>query len=379
MDAREGSLMGKALGWLLKGIAAIIVLLLVVVGSYVAYLELGYSRIEDGQAVAIDGDVSSVSQLVETGRTYTAATYNIGFGAYSNDYTFFMDTGTMVYGTPTQGTSGKAESRESVLDLTGGAITALRKLEADFMILQEVDVDSDRSYHVDQCTMVEEAFPDHEAAFTLNFHSGFLAYPFNDMHGRVNGGLLTLSNVAMSSVTRRSYPIDESFPNKFFDLDRCFTVARLPTDSGRELVLINSHMSAYDEGGVFRAQQLELICGIMAEEYAAGNYVIVGGDWNHALGGSEVFYPTQQMIPEWVAPINDSMLPEGFSTVIAENIHEVSTCRGADMPYRPGISYVTTIDGFIVSDNVQATATNIDTAYAYSDHNPVLLSFELLP
>ena len=370
--------MGRALGCLVKGIAVLVACALVIVGAYVAYLEIGYERIEDGLVLPIDGDVSSEAQLVETGRTYTVATYNIGFGAYTPDYTFFMDTGRMLSGTPTQGTSGKAASEKSVLETTQGAIDELRELSADFMLLQEVDIDSDRSYHVDQRELIEDAFPEHEAAFGLNFHSGFLAYPFNDMHGRVNGGLLTLSDVAMSSVTRRSYPIDESFPNKFFDLDRAFTVARIPTNTGHELVLVNSHMSAYDEGGVFRAQQLSLICEFMAEEYAAGNYVIVGGDWNHALAGSEVFYPTQQFIPGWVAPIDDSLLPEGFSTVVADNIRLVATCRGADMPYKPGITYVTTIDGFIVSDNVRAQAANIETAYAYSDHNPVLLTFELL-
>ena len=40
--------------------------------------------------------------------------------------------------------------------------------------------------------------------------------------------------------------------------------------------------------------------------------------------------------------------------------------------------YTVTVDGFVVSDNVRATATNVDTGFAYSDHNPVALSFELL-
>ena len=43
------------------------------------------------------------------------------------------------------------------------------------------------------------------------------------------------------------------------------------------------------------------------------------------------------------------------------------------------MTYTTTVDGFIVSSNVEATAQNIDTGFAYSDHNPVLLTFRLLP
>ena len=41
------------------------------------------------------------------------------------------------------------------------------------------------------------------------------------------------------------------------------------------------------------------------------------------------------------------------------------------------MNYTTVVDGFLVSDNVRAEAENIDTDFAYSDHNPVLLTFEL--
>ena len=59
------------------------------------------------------------------------------------------------------------------------------------------------------------------------------------------------------------------------------------------------------------------------------------------------------------------------------NLDDVATCRGDDIPYEKGVTYTTTIDGFIVSDNVTATATNIDNSFEYSDHNPVRLSFSL--
>jgi hypothetical protein len=35
------------------------------------------------------------------------------------------------------------------------------------------------------------------------------------------------------------------------------------------------------------------------------------------------------------------------------------------------------VDGFIVSDNVTATAENINAGFAYSDNNPVKLTFTL--
>lgn len=282
-------------------------------------------------------------------------------------------------GTKTVGEHSTAVSRESVEECTAGAIETLRNLDVDFALLQEVDTDSTRSFGVNQKAALEEAFPGFGSAFAVNFHSSYLAYPIGDPHGIVNAGLLVLNGARVDSAIRRSYPVDEGFPTKFFDLDRCFMVERLPVEGadGKELVLVNSHMSAYDEGGLIRAQQLDLLMGLLAEELAKGNYVIAGGDWNHALCGSETLYPSAQQVAPWVATFDESELPQGFSVVRADNIAEVPSCRGVDIPYEKGFTYTVTVDGFIVSDNVKATAENIDAGFTYSDHNPVKLTFAL--
>ena len=363
---------------ILKLVLAVLLVAVATVGAYVAYLSITYYRIDDGVALEVTGPATAEAPQVEVGQPYTAATYNIGFGAYVPEFSFFMETGVMADGTETRGASGTAASEDIVRYSTDGVIATLRQLDPDFIIAQEVDVDSTRSYHVDQSASLMGAFPAYQAVFASNFHSGFLAYPFHDMHGSVQSGLLTLSSVQITSAMRRSYPIDESFPRRFFDLDRCFSVARIPTSDGHELVLVNTHMSAYDEGGVYRAQQLDLMLGFLSAERAAGNYVIAGGDWNHALAGSRELYPSAAAAPDWVATFDDDLVPEGFSVVRAENLEDVATCRGSDMPYEPGVSYEVTVDGFIVSDNVSATAVNIDAGFAYSNHNPVLLTFELI-
>ena len=89
-------------------------------------------------------------------------------------------------------------------------------------------------------------------------------------------------------------------------------------------------------------------------------------------------FPNKQVYPDWVQEMSDADLPEHFHFVVPENGLEVPTCRGADIPYEPGVTYVTCVDGFFVSDNVRVTAENIDTAFANSDHNPVKITFELM-
>ncbi len=358
--------------WALAGIALACV---VAVGCYVGYVALNYERIADGVELACENPQAAA---LVPGAHYTAVTYNIGFGAYGPDYSFFMDTGVMKDGKAVRGRYGKAMSAEAVTSHTRGAGEVIAALNPDFVLLQEVDLDADRSYHVDQWKALREMLPGYGGVFAVNFDTPYLAYPFHDPHGATRAGLGVLSRYQIALSVRRSYPISDAFPDKFFDLDRCFTVSRLPVEGGGELVLINSHMSAYDAGGVYRERQLAMLAQVMAEEAAKGNYVVAGGDFNHALGAevAEAF-ASKQAFPGWVYVLDQNDLPAGIRIQKAGNQLEVPTCRSADIPYEKGVNFVTVVDGFLVSDNVEATAENIDTDFAYSDHNPVLLRFTL--
>lgn len=364
---------GKIFAVFLTGIILMCVIFMI---GYIIYMQAHYYRIEDRTSLAVENNGTGI---METGKSYQAVTYNIGFGAYGPDYSFFMDTGEMADGTKTSGKYGKAISAASVETNVSGAAQVLEMLDADFILLQEVDVDADRSYHMNQVEWMRDIFSEEASVYAENFHTAYLLYPIPDFHGAVRAGLLNFSKYSVTSAERRSYPVDDSFITKFTDLDRCFSVMRVPVQGEKELVLINSHMSAYDEGGAIRARQLELLNSVMSEEYAEGNYVIVGGDFNHAFGeASAEGFASAQKFPEWVSVLTQEELAEGMQMVLAENGLEVPTCRGADIPYEKGVNYVTVVDGFLVSDNVRASAENIDTDFAYSDHNPVRLQFELL-
>lgn len=366
---------------ILIGIGIFVLAIAVILGGYVLYLILQYSRIIDG--VAIDVATPQAAVLTQD-NSYTAVTYNIGFGAYDPEYSFFMDTGNMADGTPVAGKYGKARSRSAAEHNTAGSVNAMSNLAPDFALIQEADKAATRSFYIDQVQALTDAFPAHASTYASNFHSAFLALPLNDMHGEVEAGLATLSRYKISEAIRRSYPVDNGFPTRFFDLDRCFTQLRLPVqdakgkDSGKELVLINSHMSAYDKGGTIRAQQLALLNSVMEAEYAKGNYVIIGGDFNHALYGSEDTFPSQQQFPSWVSLLTATDLVDGYTVVEPINSTTVPTCRTCDLPYEQGVNYAVSVDGFIISNNVKAIAENVSLDFAYSDHNPVKLTFSLM-
>ncbi len=369
-------LVRRGLKWLLL----IVIILVGLVGIYVLYMQLQYSRIPDRWALAAEGE-SEDTEGLKANQAYTALTYNIGFGAYSPEFSFFMDSGRMEDGTPVSGQRGRGISCASVEANTLGAISEIGlQGNPDFVFLQEVDTDSTRSYHYNQAEAIKKAFEEHSSVFASNFHSAYLLYPLHEPHGSVNSGILTLSRYPIAESVRRSFPVSTNFLDKFFDLDRCFMVHQLQVENGRELVLINLHMSAYDEGGKVRQQQLEMLNAVMAEEYKKGNYVIVGGDFNHALGEGQVdIHLGEQQRPDWVFELSEDNLADHFSIVKALNAEEVFTCRASDIPYVKGVNYEVTIDGFMVSDNVRAQAQNVNAGFGYSDHNPVLLNFELMP
>lgn len=365
--------MKKAVKILLIIFAAAVLLLVCVVGGYVIYMQSQYYRIEDNLPVETE---NNQEEILQAEKSYSIMTYNIGFGAYSPEYTFFMDTGIMEDGTETQGTYGKGISKEDVEKNTQGSIERIEEAGTDFVFLQEVDVKADRSYHINQRDLITKSPAGYGNAFANNFHSAYLFYPFHDPHGAVEAGMLTLSRYHIDENIRRQFPVDNSFITKFTDLDRCFMISRLPVDNGKELVLINVHLSAYDKGGVIRASQLELLNQVLKEERDKGNYVIAGGDFNHDIAGTIDTFPSAQQVPGWVFELDDSSLTEGYRFAKAENAGEVPTCRGADIPYEEGVTYTVVVDGFIVSDNLKTETMNVDGDFLYSDHNPVVMNFE---
>nr|MCR5741917.1 endonuclease [Gammaproteobacteria bacterium] len=350
----------KAVRIILTSLVSLLLLVILVVGSYLAYVSIQYYRIEDNTDLTSDIHQKS-SKHIDTSDSFSLMTFNIGFGAYDKDYDFFMDYGVMKDGTVIQGTHSRAISYERALANTNGCLSYATDKNPDFLIVQEMDKDSDRCYHINQYEIFEKAFPAYSNIYASYFHSAYLAYPFNEPIGKIECGLVTYSKYAIDACVRRSYPVDTSFPNKFFDLDRGFSVSRFNLSNGKEFVLCNSHMSAYDEGGVIRKQQLEFLCTFLEEEYSKGNYVIVGGDFNHDIANSCGLFPSEELLPDWVAAFDEKELPSGYSIAASVNC---STCRAAEMPYTKGVNYEVVIDGFIVSDNISVDLIyNIDGGY----------------
>lgn len=350
-----------------KVVVTAVILVLAIVLSYVAYVFLSYHRIPDHQT--LDIAPSAAASAATTGRDYTITAYNIGFGAYLPDYTFFMDGGK----------ESRARSAELVEYATNGAADVIAQEAPDFAIFEEVDTDSDRSWHINQHAMLSERFSDRSSSFAVNYDSAYLFYPFTNPIGKSKSGISFFSTVGITSAERRSLPIDTDF-NKLFDLDRAYSSNRIPVDNGKELVIYAFHLSAYSPTEAVRTGQVKMLFEDMEREYKAGNYVIAGGDLNRdlkALSDTDLTF-------DWAHPLERDLLPEGIACafdLLTEDEKSAfpSTTRNTDIPYDPELSYTVTIDGFLLSDNIEMLSLRAmdEVGFAYSDHNPVKMEFRL--
>ena len=344
-----------------------IALILVLLIGYFLYLILSYHRVGDQPELEI---LNQKTAKPEAGTEYKLLSYNIGFCAYTPDFGFFMDGGK----------GSRAKSAEAVNEVIDGIVALIGEKDPDLLLLQEVDKRSQRACKVDEDAAFTEKLTGYTSVFAVNWDCAYLCYPFTKPHGAALTGIKTLSRFGITAASRVELPVESSLM-KLIDLDRCYTVSRIPTENGKEIVLYNFHLSAYTSDGKIAIEQLNILLSDMKREYEAGNYVIGAGDFNKDLLGNsaEVFGVAGEY--GWAQPIPEGTFDgTGISVVApfdAEN--PVASCRNADGPYNPA-QFRVTVDGFLVSENVTVTSSRVvDTGYAYSDHTPVEMTFVLNP
>lgn len=363
----------------LVGILSVVGAVVVAAAIYVAYVMLGYYRLEDNLQLDVmppaNEAAESLPQL-ELGdelAPLTVVAANLGFGAYGPDFDFFMDGGS----------GSVAPSADYVRANVLGSAESIKGLNPDFVMFQEVDVHGTRSRDVDEYALLMDAFPNDASVFAQNYDSPYLAWPPYAPHGANRAGMVTFSRYEVEDALRRSLPISESF-SKLLDLDRCYSVTRIPTSTGADLVLFNVHLSAYGADAQVMQGQRDMLYEDMRKERDADNYVIAGGDFNHDMLGvsNEVFGNATDTEASWAKPFDFAGVPEGFTVACkaqldAGEFDSAATCRDAGRPY-DGTNDRWVMDAFIYSDNVRCLEQKtLDLDFAYSDHNPVYMRFSL--
>ncbi len=297
------------------------------------------------------------------GAVFSIMTWNLGYAGLGDDMDFFFDGGRQV---------------RTTYDRTLANLEAIRSYigsrdDIHFFFFQEADKHSKRSYRIHLPDSLKKTLMDFTHGFALNYRVGYVPVPLYAPMGKVASGLATASRWQPSEMKRVSLPGNYPWPERLFNLKRCILVSRHPVSNGKDLVLINTHNSAFDDGDL-RQLQMEYMRELMLEEYEKGHYVIAGGDFNQCppdfvpkfeynlFDTTDLMYLSEDLLPGWHI-VYDQSTP---------------TNRRLLEPYDASSTKTTLIDFFIASPNIDPIGVEgVHLGFIHSDHNPVAATFKL--
>ena len=298
------------------------------------------------------------SELPMASGDISVLNWNLGYAGLGKDSDFYMDGGKMF----------SPPSKAIVETNLAGIRNILSQNNSDFHIFQEISEPDMLTLGVDVLKGVTEELSGYSNHYSADFRTKFIPTKWALKHGlgvyyRVETRpvrLIRLTNepTKLGGVIQRQYHI---VATDFEERD------------GTQWVLLNIHLSAFDEGGNVRLKQLNEMIGIADTFYQAGKHVIVGGDWNIQLSDTEFSTTTKEEFLFWRTKLPRKKILTGWEIVVDEN---TPTMRSNERPYTKGENFTSIIDGYMVSPNVKTLSVEtIDTDFEFTDHQPVKAVF----
>lgn len=334
-----------------------IIILIIAVGIFLTWISVSDYK-PDKKTIVEQNTVSNLPT-----DTMSVLIWNIGYAGLGADMDFFYDGGKSM-----QTTKPFTQKNLSVIQ-----DFLMSEKDNDFILLQEVDLKSKRSYEINEQEKIENSLTEFSWYFTYNYKVGFVPMPLGEPLGEVNSGLLCGTKHMPSNIIRYQFEGNYAWPKSLFMLDRCYTSMSFPLDNQDTLFIVNTHNTAYDEGNL-RAKQMKQLQRWMLKKYKSGNYIIIGGDWNQIPPDMTLDYfgtkpPNNYYQPKFVP---NNFLPKGWKLIYD---HKEPTNRSLEKPLHKN-SFKTIIDFFIISPNIEPTQIEtINLNFTNSDHNPVELKF----
>jgi endonuclease/exonuclease/phosphatase family metal-dependent hydrolase len=337
-----------------------------------------YGTVNDWQpAPTAELGSQTAAPPLDTSRDLRLLIWNLGYAGLGAESDFFYDQGGFFIAR-----QGHIRMPRELVEKNLRGITAvIGQAPADFYLLQEIDSSSRRSHYLNELAATRQALPGYQQAFAANYRVKHVPIPLFEpwrQYGRVHSGLASYTRHTPSRSRRLSLPGSFGWPTRLFQLDRCLLVQRFPTTAGRELVLVNLHLSAYDADGSLKYEQLDFLRQLAIAEYEQGNYVVLGGDWNMCPPDFpyDTFYrPGGDRVGQ--LNIDADFFPAGWQYAYDRT---TPSNRKTNRPYDPDRSFRTIIDYYVVSPNLRVEEVRgVDLDFAYSDHQPVQLRLSYAP
>jgi endonuclease/exonuclease/phosphatase family metal-dependent hydrolase len=201
--------------------------------------------------------------------TLRILTYNVQYLA-GTKYSFFYDGGPDTVASESDVNSTMKEVAEFI-----------NAVDADFVLLQEVDVNAKRSGYVDQIGGLRIHLSSRYPAFVSSYYWWSRFVPHLKVWGPVGMKMLVLSKYELGKAYRHSLAQTPGNPlNRDFNIKRAFLEVMVPLRGGTGLILINTHLEAFTEGTDVLQLQVEQISQHLKALDARDIPWILGGDFN---------------------------------------------------------------------------------------------------
>jgi endonuclease/exonuclease/phosphatase family metal-dependent hydrolase len=349
----------KVLRRILKTLLVLVVIVLLAFAGIIVYALLSDYRPKETTVLFTSAKPDKLSDTA----VISLMTWNIGYCGLDSEMDFFYDGGKKV----------RTSARQNVENLDKVKEFLAHNDTIDFFLIQEIDKNSKRSYHMNEYDTISRTLGNYNPFFAKNYDVFFVPVPPTNPMGKVISGLATFSRYVPSGSIRYSFPGKYGFPKQLFMLDRCFMVNRYPLENGKELLIINTHNEAFDPGEIRKAQ-MAFLKEFLLDEYAKGNYIVAGGDWNQSPPDFKANFSHNKVIT------NQMMIPADFMPPGWNWIYDARTPtnRSVIAAYDPDITGTTVIDLFLLSPNIHDISVDcIDLRFENSDHNPVRIKVKL--
>lgn len=305
----------------------------------------------------------NTEEVLNASEPIRMAIYNVGFGGLDANQDFFMDGGTG------SGASNQDDIKNNLNEMT----SFLKSTDSHIYMIQEVDINSKRSFELNEKELIGRELAEYAQTSATYYKVPFVPLPLSRPLGKIHMDLLTLSKTQIKNANRYTLPNIDAIPYKYFYLDRCMLENTIPLSNGKNLIVLNVHLSAYDSNGTVKREQLEWIERYIENADLENNYYVFGGDWNLIMTDTSKEDISNQR-DYWVEKPKD-FKAGGFKWIYDDR---VNTVRELDAPYEKGKSFERVIDGYLVSPNLEVLSVEtVDMGFKYSDHNPVLLEIKV--
>ncbi|MGD1949616.1 MAG: endonuclease/exonuclease/phosphatase family protein [Leptolyngbyaceae cyanobacterium] len=244
-----------------------------------------------------------------------------------------------------------------------GAIATFRPLNPDIIAFQEIDIDSKRSYSVNQLETLANALGLAHAGLAINWNKNYVPFPYwpiSAHFGKIVSAQAVLSRYPVEDNQRvvLEKVADRPFFYNALYLDRLAQVTKLDIN-GRSLIVINVHLEAFINPTRFN--QTHTVRNL-AETYAKDYPVLLVGDFNSALNRPEEGERSIEVMAE----------SELFTSAVPKD-QWTSQPTFPSEPAQYKLDYLFYTPATIELSNARVI-TEVGTA---SDHLPLMMTFTL--